>query len=99
VGVNQTRCRRSARSWYNRCGAHETRCVVASGRAADDRRTGEHKGGAVPVYEYRCQECGKRFEVNAHLAERDQLAVCPKCHGKKVEVVISSFTCVASRKY
>ena len=53
----------------------------------------------MPVYEYRCRGCGKRFEITAHLAERDKLAICPKCHSKKVEVVISSFTCAPPRKY
>lgn len=53
----------------------------------------------MPIYEYRCRECGERFEVSAPLEKRDKLAVCPKCHGKKVELVISSFTCAAPRKY
>lgn len=53
----------------------------------------------MPLYDYRCKKCGRRFEIDAHLAERDKLAVCPKCHSKKVEVVISSFTCAAPRKY
>jgi putative FmdB family regulatory protein len=57
------------------------------------------EGGAVPLYDYRCQKCDKRFEVDAPLAKRDKLAVCPKCHSKKVEIVISSFTCAPPRKY
>ena len=53
----------------------------------------------MPVYEYRCRECGQRFEISAPLAKRDKLAVCPKCHAKKVELLISSFTCAPPRKY
>jgi putative FmdB family regulatory protein len=71
---------------------------VSGGRAEPEPTPGG-KGAAMPVYEYRCQKCGKRFEVTAHLDERDKLAVCPKCHGKEVELVISSFTCAPPPKY
>ena len=57
------------------------------------------KGAAMPVYEYRCRECEECFKVIAHLAERDKLVICPKCHGKNVEFVISSFACVAPSEY
>jgi putative FmdB family regulatory protein len=53
----------------------------------------------MPVYEYRCKECGKKFEVTAHLDERDKLARCPKCESKQVEIVFSSFTCAPPKKY
>jgi putative FmdB family regulatory protein len=87
--------------------AIETRAAVGGrrsrvGEAASLRlaaQAWDGKGEAMPVYEYRCQGCGKRFEITAHLAERDKLAICPKCHSKKVEVVISSFTCAPPRKY
>ena len=71
----------------------------ASGLRAWAAQAPDGKGAVMPIYEYRCRKCGERFEVTAHLAERDKLAVCPKCHGKKVELVISSFTCAAPRKY
>jgi len=53
----------------------------------------------MPIYQYRCRTCGHDFEVMAHLAERDELAVCPACHGTDVELVISSFSCAAPRSY
>jgi putative FmdB family regulatory protein len=46
----------------------------------------------MPVYEYKCSNCGKVFEITCHLRERDQLAVCPGCGSKKVEPVFSSFS-------
>jgi putative FmdB family regulatory protein len=53
----------------------------------------------MPTYEYRCQDCGRRFEITCHADERDKLAECPKCHGKKVEPVITSFVCAPPKKY
>ena len=53
----------------------------------------------MPVYEYVCRECGEHFEITAHLEDRDELAVCPNCHGTKVEQVFSSFTCAPPRSY
>jgi putative FmdB family regulatory protein len=50
------------------------------------------KGGAMPVYQYKCKSCGKVFEISCHLSEREQLAVCPGCGGKEVEQVFSTFT-------
>ena len=38
----------------------------------------------MPTYEYRCDKCGERFEITCRMDDRDKLAVCPKCKGKKV---------------
>ncbi len=35
-------------------------------------------GVTVPVYEYRCQKCGEKYEVVARWRERGQTA-CPNC--------------------
>lgn len=53
----------------------------------------------MPVYEYSCQNCGKRFEVRATLQEREKLAVrCPNCKSDKVTRTYSSFYAKTSRK-
>lgn len=53
----------------------------------------------MPVYEYACQECKKRFEVRASLEEREKARVqCPECKSEKVERVFSAFYAKTSRK-
>jgi len=34
----------------------------------------------MPMYEYRCRNCGERTEVLQHLGE-PRLSVCPRCGG------------------
>lgn len=51
----------------------------------------------MPTYEYACKECGERFEITCRESERKKLAACPKCDGKKVEPVFSSFVCPAPK--
>jgi putative FmdB family regulatory protein len=41
------------------------------------------------LYEYRCTECGKRFEAIVRIAERDE-TTCPEC-GSRAERQVSSF--------
>jgi putative FmdB family regulatory protein len=53
----------------------------------------------MPVYEFKCKKCGEVFSITAHLEEKDKLAVCPKCGGKRVEQVFSTFTCAPPAKY
>ncbi|MGQ9918520.1 MAG: FmdB family zinc ribbon protein [Bryobacteraceae bacterium] len=45
----------------------------------------------MPVYEYRCGQCGREFEIRASMAEYSQglEAVCPSCGSKDVERLIS----------
>ncbi|MFA7157886.1 MAG: zinc ribbon domain-containing protein [Kiritimatiellia bacterium] len=45
----------------------------------------------MPIYEYECTQCKKRFE---HLLKnsRDVPAACPGCGAKKVSRVFSSFS-------
>ncbi len=35
----------------------------------------------MPIYEYRCQSCGKELEVTQRITE-DPLALCPSCGGR-----------------
>ena len=46
---------------------------------------------SMPTYEFRCAKCGHEFEVTAHIAERDEKAVCPRCGSRDVKTVFGSF--------
>jgi len=51
----------------------------------------KYKGNKMPIYEYECEKCNRRFE---HLLKgsRDSPSVCPHCGAKKVKKVFSSFS-------
>ena len=34
----------------------------------------------MPVYEYICEDCGKRFEMNQSMHDRP-VSICPECNG------------------
>jgi len=46
----------------------------------------------MPVYEYKCKDCGHKFEIQQKLSDK-RLKVCPKCKKETLEklVSISSF--------
>jgi len=46
----------------------------------------------MPIYEYRCLECGEKFEKLVRLGTRTSEIKCPKCGGIKVEKLISTFS-------
>jgi putative FmdB family regulatory protein len=54
----------------------------------------------MPVYEYQCESCGKKFDIIATLAEKEAglAPVCPKCGGKRVRQVFSRFTLLTGSK-
>ena len=37
-------------------------------------------GGTMPVYDYRCMQCGHRFDLLRSVSARDDVK-CPKCSG------------------
>jgi putative FmdB family regulatory protein len=45
----------------------------------------------MPIFEYLCQECGKRFEALMLSAASSKKPECPKCHSKKLKQEISRF--------
>jgi putative FmdB family regulatory protein len=54
----------------------------------------------VPVYEFQCQDCGKKFETVATLAEKEAGLdpVCPKCGRRRARQVFGRFTLIAGSK-
>jgi putative FmdB family regulatory protein len=45
----------------------------------------------MPIYEYRCDGCSKKFDVLTRFAERDSAQVCPACESTRTRVLVSSF--------
>lgn len=45
----------------------------------------------MPMYEYRCQECGEAFERLRRMAEADQPTPCPVCESGNVQLQVSGF--------
>ncbi|HKE22122.1 MAG TPA: zinc ribbon domain-containing protein [Bryobacteraceae bacterium] len=45
----------------------------------------------MPLYEYRCQKCGKHFEMLRRIAEADRDLECPDCRSAEVERLLSTF--------
>lgn len=53
----------------------------------------------MPVYEYRCTQCNRKFKVTMTVAEYEKKNVkCPKCGSKKVEQQLAAFYAVTSKK-
>ncbi len=42
----------------------------------------------MPLYEYRCRKCSRRFETLVFGKEKPS---CPKCHGHDLEKLFSAF--------
>ena len=53
----------------------------------------------MPVYEFKCEECRKRFTLFMRISEHEEKKFkCPKCKSSKVKQQITSFQTVTSRK-
>ncbi len=46
----------------------------------------------MPIYEYKCKECGKIFEIYQRLSERDEDIKCPACGAEKPVKRVSAFS-------
>jgi putative FmdB family regulatory protein len=54
----------------------------------------------MPLYEYRCQKCGKSFELLRRMQDADRDLTCPECQSAEVERLLSTFAsggCASSR--
>jgi putative FmdB family regulatory protein len=45
----------------------------------------------MPIYEYQCLECGKKFERLVRSRSASVAIECPQCGGRKVEKLLSAF--------
>jgi len=45
----------------------------------------------MPIYEYRCEECGSRFEKFVRSMSSPVEVECPECHSKRCKKSISLF--------
>lgn len=44
----------------------------------------------MPMYEYRCAECGRQYEQLRRMADADKDLECPHCHSERVERQVSA---------
>ena len=53
----------------------------------------------MPVYDYKCADCKKRFTLTLTISQKSSTRVkCPKCSSRKVEQQYSSVYAVTSKK-
>jgi putative FmdB family regulatory protein len=45
----------------------------------------------MPIYEYRCAECGRVFSRLQSMGAGSDGVSCPDCHGTDVERLVSAF--------
>jgi len=51
----------------------------------------------MPIYEYRCNNCGKKFEVLV-FSQSDNKIICVKCGSESTERLFSSFAATSAGK-
>jgi putative FmdB family regulatory protein len=49
---------------------------------------------SMPIYEYRCDACERRFELLTSFAERDRAHACPSCESTRTRVLVSTFAAI-----
>ncbi|GLI54262.1 MULTISPECIES: FmdB family zinc ribbon protein [Thermodesulfovibrio] len=53
----------------------------------------------MPIYEFKCMNCGKTFTVKMTVMEMEKSKItCPKCGSENVKKVISQFSTITSKK-
>jgi putative FmdB family regulatory protein len=53
----------------------------------------------MPRYEYRCADCEEEFERPEHMDEHERSRpTCPRCGGKNVRQMFTSFYAKTSKK-
>lgn len=45
----------------------------------------------MPIYEYRCEKCGRKFEKLRRMDDADRDLQCPHCESEEVQRLLSSF--------
>jgi putative FmdB family regulatory protein len=44
----------------------------------------------MPIYDYRCDECGKTYDVYHKVREVEEDVICPSCESKKHTRLLSA---------
>jgi putative FmdB family regulatory protein len=44
----------------------------------------------MPIYEYRCEKCGSKFEILRGITAIDEELKCPKCGAEKPKRLLSA---------
>ncbi len=53
----------------------------------------------MPLYEYRCKECGTTFSLRLHIEEHEKKRPkCPDCDSRKTEKLYSAFYAKTGKK-
>ncbi len=53
----------------------------------------------MPVYEYRCDKCDRAVTLTLSISEHEKGKIkCPKCSGKALRPLVSTFFSQTSRK-
>ena len=50
----------------------------------------------MPIYEFKCNKCGEKFEKLVNLSESISDIHCPKCQSVNPQKLLSLFSSVAS---
>lgn len=50
----------------------------------------------MPLYEYRCKDCGTEFEKQLRFSEADQIPACPNCQSTQTRKKISAVVMFAA---
>lgn len=46
----------------------------------------------MPIYEFKCKECGHEFEIIMRASASKEEVTCPKCHAKNPDRLMSAFS-------
>lgn len=49
----------------------------------------------MPIYEFRCQDCGEKFSVMVSISEKDKVA-CPACQSTNIKQLVSNCSYIGS---
>ena len=52
----------------------------------------------MPIYEYYCQDCGKKFEVMRAFKDADAPVACDTCHSQHTSRLLSMFAAQSGGK-
>ncbi len=50
----------------------------------------------MPLYEYRCPDCGHEFEMMLRFSESNKIPACPRCEGIRTQKKLSTVATFAN---